>query len=97
MAMQRMGSFIKEARVDTYVTCPTCAYEIRLACTVRPPGEFSVLCPNCAQRKIYQSVQAHDPMPSPARTKPYARAEFSTRAEHPAPPKSWLGTFVDSL
>ncbi len=95
--MQRLGTFLRETKIDTYVTCPMCSWEIALACTSRPPGEFSVECPNCSQRNIYQSLQAHDSMPSAPRTKPHGRAEFSTRAVDPVQPKSWLSAWVDSL
>ena len=43
------------------VICPLCSWEIPLVGTLRPPGEFSALCPNCGHRNIYQSDDARDP------------------------------------
>jgi predicted RNA-binding Zn-ribbon protein involved in translation (DUF1610 family) len=87
----------KDAKTSTYVTCPACATEIRLACTARPPGEFSVACPNCGQRTIHQATEAHDPLPSVARPTILRRLEFSTRERPRVLPTSWLSALVASL
>jgi hypothetical protein len=87
----------KDAKASTYVTCPACATEIRLACTVRPPGEFSVACPNCSQRTIHQATEAHDPLPSVVATTIARRIEFSKREGLRVLPTSWLSAFVASL
>jgi len=94
---RRIGTFQRDSKTDTYVTCPECAWEIRLACTARPPAEFSVECPNCTQRKIYQSADAHDPIPSTAMAKTHRRPEFSTRDENAVRPRTWLNELVHSL
>lgn len=44
-----------------YVSCPTCSCEITVLNTIRSlPREFSVLCPKCGGRKLYQLAQVHE-------------------------------------
>ena len=65
------------------VSCPSCSYEIRLAGKARP-REFSVLCPACGHRKVYQQADAHDPVPVAGETKAPAKIHFGKKA----PPES---------
>ena len=50
----------KDFKTDTCVSCPACSCEIRLPSALRLPEQFSVLCPNCGQRKHYGPAEVHD-------------------------------------
>jgi predicted RNA-binding Zn-ribbon protein involved in translation (DUF1610 family) len=79
----------KVSQIDTCVRCPTCSWEIPLVGTLRLPREYSVLCPNCGQRKVYQAAQAHDLKQDAEATKTSGRIiQFGTKKA--MEPKSWL-------
>jgi len=61
------------------VSCPSCSYEIRMAGKARLPREFSVLCPACGHRKLYQQADARNPSPAPAVTKAPAKTHFGKK------------------
>jgi ssDNA-binding Zn-finger/Zn-ribbon topoisomerase 1 len=61
------------------VSCPSCSYEIRMAAKARLPREFSVLCPACGHRKMYQQADAHNPTPDPAATKAPVKIHFGKK------------------
>jgi transcription elongation factor Elf1 len=76
----------KDPSARTYVNCPTCAREILVVTTLRLPGEFSVLCPNCGERQVYQSVDAHGTKQDPGGIKTSRRIQFGKKkAMHPNP------------
>jgi hypothetical protein len=77
-----------DSKPDSCVTCAACSYEIRIANTARPPGEFSLQCPNCRQRKVYQLLQAHD-QPDAATAHASARIQFSTGKKELLRPRLW--------
>jgi DNA-directed RNA polymerase subunit RPC12/RpoP len=47
-------------KASIYVKCPTCSCEIRVHNSRNLPREFSVACPNCQGRKLYQVAQVHE-------------------------------------
>jgi len=53
-----------------------------------------VLCPNCGQRKVYQSAEAHDPKQDAEATKTSRRIQFSTGKKKSMQPKSWLNEWA---
>ena len=63
------------------VSCPACAREIPLVGRPRLPLEFSVPCPNCGHRNVYQPAAAHDPKQSaePAKPGPIPFGRLTTR------------------
>lgn len=61
------------------VSCPSCSHEIRMASKAKLPREFSVLCPACGYRKVYQQADAHNPSPEPATTKAPAKIRFGKK------------------
>ncbi len=86
---------------NIFVSCPTCLYEIPVVSTMGLPREFSVLCPNCGGRKLYQLAQSHDRKQDTAATQNSGRAQFGMKyatvgdltAVEPTPPKSLLNQF----
>ena len=79
----------KDFKTDTCVSCPACSCEIRLPSALRLPGQFSVLCPNCGQRKNYGSAEVHDRKDAEA-TDTFRRIQFGGRKKISIEPKSWL-------
>jgi endogenous inhibitor of DNA gyrase (YacG/DUF329 family) len=89
--------FQRDPKTRSCVSCPTCSHEIPLASTLRLPGVFSVPCPNCGQRKVYQSAEAHDPKQEAEVVKASGPIQFATRRKRSMRPKSWLHAWVSSL
>ena len=92
-----MATFQKDPETDNYVSCPRCSCEIPLAGTIRLPREFSVLCPNCGRRDVYQPAEAHDPKQGAAATRTAGSIQFSTGKKEPIRPKSWLNEWACSV
>jgi hypothetical protein len=67
---------------NTCVSCPICSCEISLDSAQRLPGEFSVLCPNCGQRKNHKSVEAHDRKEQAETTHPLRAIQFGKRTAY---------------
>jgi uncharacterized Zn finger protein (UPF0148 family) len=67
------------------VSCPSCSHEIRLVGKARLPREFSVLCPACGHRNVYQQADAHDPRPDAGATRAPAKIHFGKKA-----PMEWM-------
>lgn len=73
--------------------------------TMSLPREFSVLCPNCGERKFYQVAQAHDRKPNAETTQISGRIQFGMKratdrdltAGTPMQPKSRLNEVVSWL
>jgi DNA-directed RNA polymerase subunit RPC12/RpoP len=92
-------------KAETCVSCPACSYEIPLLNTVSLPREFSVLCPNCGSRKLYEFAQAHDRNQEAEATQISGRAQFGMKqetdcdlpSENPVQPKSRLNEFASWL
>jgi len=80
---------------DTYVSCPTCAREIPVMGTSRLPRDFSVLCPNCGRRKVYQLAEVHD-LKRDAET-PQASGRIQFGKKNWMEPKSKLNTWASWL
>jgi hypothetical protein len=86
---------------NIFVSCPTCFYEIPVLKTMSLPREFSVLCPNCGGRKLYQLAQIHDRKQDTVATQNFGRAQFGMKsatvgdltAAVPTQPKSLLNQF----
>jgi len=83
---------------ESCVSCPTCSYEIPLFNTKNLPREFSVLCPSCGGRKLYEPVQIHSLKQEFETTQVTARQQFGMRqaigddeTAGPMPAKSRLG------
>jgi uncharacterized Zn finger protein (UPF0148 family) len=85
----------KDSSTGTYVNCPTCGREIRVVTALRLPGEFSVLCPNCGDRQVYQSAETHDTKEDPEGTKTSRRIQFGKKKS--MHPKSWLNQWASWL
>jgi DNA-directed RNA polymerase subunit RPC12/RpoP len=89
----------------TYVSCPTCSWEIIVRNTSSLPREFSVLCPKCGGRKLYQLAQIHDQKQVAETTQISRRTQFGMKREidsdptagNPVPEKSRLGGFASWL
>ena len=62
------------------VSCPACAFEIPLAKTKGLPREFSLVCPACDQRRIYQLAQLHAPTEDAEATRPPRKIQFGKKA-----------------
>lgn len=74
-----MAAFRKViVKTETCVSCPTCSWEIPMLDTQGLRREFSVRCPNCGGRKVYQLAQIHDQTQEVA-TPISRRIEFGTR------------------
>ena len=61
------------------VGCPTCSCEIPVVGTLRLPQEFSVLCPNCRHRNVYQSAEVRDPKQDAAATMAPRNIQFGKK------------------
>jgi hypothetical protein len=61
------------------VGCRACAFEIPLANTKGLPREFSLLCPGCGHRGIYQLAQVHAPAEDADATKPPRKSQFGKK------------------
>jgi hypothetical protein len=92
-----MAVFQKEPKARSCVTCPTCSCEIPLVCELRLPTEFSVPCPGCGRRTVYQSAETHDPDDDAGATQTCHAIEFSTKKKESMQPKSWLNEWASSL
>jgi len=55
-----MAVLRKNPNLDTWVNCPSCLREIAVSTTSRLPAEFSVVCPNCGQRKVHRAADVHE-------------------------------------
>ena len=62
------------------VVCPACSREIPLAGTLRLSKEFSVPCPNCGHRNVYQSAGTRDPKQDAEATRTPAKIQFGKKA-----------------
>ena len=91
-----MAVFQRDPKTRSCVSCPTCLYEIPLAST-RVPGVFSVPCPSCGQRKVYQSTEAHDPKQEAEVTKASGPIQFATGRKRSMRQKSRLNEWLSSL
>jgi hypothetical protein len=78
----------KDFKTDTCVSCPACSCEIRLPSALPLPGQFSVPCPNCGQRRNYESAQVHDRKDAEA-THTRRRIQFGRKKIY-IQSKSWL-------
>ena len=67
---------------DGCVNCPACAFEIPLANPKGLPREFSLRCPGCGHRRIYQWAQVHAPMENAEAAKPPRTTQFGKKAAH---------------
>ena len=89
-----MATIRNEPKISSFVSCPACSGEIPLEGGSRLPAEFSVPCPSCGRRTIYQSADAHDSKKSEEATNTFGRTRFpakkKTKKQAPIPPKSWL-------
>jgi hypothetical protein len=92
-----VATFQRDQKTRTCVNCPACSYEIRLVSPLRLPGEFSVPCPNCGLRKVYESAEAHDPRPEPEVTKTSGRIQFATGRKKSKHLRTRLNEWVSSL
>ena len=91
-----MATSRKVPQTDTCVRCPTCSWEIPLRGALRLPQEYSVPCPNCGRRNIYQSAEAHVPRLDAEGTKTSGRIiQFGTKKA--MQPKSWLNEWASWL
>jgi predicted RNA-binding Zn-ribbon protein involved in translation (DUF1610 family) len=72
------------------VICPTCSFEIPLATGQRLPNDFSILCPNCGQRKFYRPADLRALAPDVEAVHAIRRIAFSTGKKQARPTKSWL-------
>jgi uncharacterized Zn finger protein (UPF0148 family) len=83
-----------EPKIGAFVSCPACSCEIPLEGAPRLPAEFSVPCPSCGRRTVYQSADAHDSKKAAEATNTFGRARFpakkKTNKQAPTAPKSWL-------
>jgi phage terminase large subunit GpA-like protein len=90
---------------DTSVSCPTCSCEIPVLNTESLRREFSVPCPNCGARKLYQMDQIHDHRQDAETTQTSRSIQFGMRREidcdraagSPAQEKSQKSGFVSWL
>jgi hypothetical protein len=89
-----VATFERSPREAACVSCSACFFEIPLVNALRLPGEFSVPCPNCGQRKVYRSAEAHDPKSGTEATKTFGRVHFPARERTTMQPKSWLNGWV---
>jgi predicted RNA-binding Zn-ribbon protein involved in translation (DUF1610 family) len=84
-----------ESKISSFVSCPACAGEIPLEGSPRLPAEFSVPCPSCGRRTIFQSADAHDSKKSEEAANTFGRPRFpakkkKAKAQAPTARKSWL-------
>jgi hypothetical protein len=63
------------------VSCPTCSGEIPVQSALRMPREFSVKCPNCGERREYQSAELHDAKPEAGSPRECPRIQFGRKNE----------------
>ena len=91
---------------SAYVSCPTCSCEITVLNTARSlPREFSVLCPKCGGRKLYQLAQIHEQKQVAEIARVSRSMQFGVKREidgdrtpdEPVPGKSGLSGFVSWL
>lgn len=85
-----MVTALDDPSLSACVICPTCSFEIPLASGKRLPDEFSMLCPNCGQRKFYRSADLHALAPDIEAVHAVRRIPFSTGKKQASPTKSWL-------
>lgn len=81
----------KNVEVETWVSCSTCSWEIPVSCKTRLPLEYSVPCPNCGRRHVYQSLEGHGRNTDAEATERVRRRPFSAGKEETIRRKSWLG------
>jgi hypothetical protein len=74
-----MAKSPKSIPVETWVGCPVCACEIPVDSAHRLPREFSVQCPNCGGRSVYQLSQLHEERTATAATRIVERISFGKR------------------
>ena len=92
-------------KADVCVTCPACFCEISVLTANSLPREFSVMCPNCRGRKLYQLAQIHDQKPDAEIAQIPGRLEFGMKraidddrtAGNLMPPKSRLSELASWL
>jgi hypothetical protein len=77
MAVATAGNI--DRKTGTCVKCPTCSFEIPLLSTKSLPREFSVLCPKCRGRKLYQVAEVHDQNPKAGPPQNSVRDQFGIR------------------
>jgi hypothetical protein len=65
---------------DSFVSCPSCSYEIHTVGKARLPREFSAPCPNCGHRNVYQQGDAHEPNPDAAAARAPRKIQFGKKA-----------------
>jgi transcription elongation factor Elf1 len=68
----------KDFEIDTCVSCPTCSREILVSDELQLPREFSVPCPNCGRRSVYQVAEVHDLKQKTETTQISERVQFGT-------------------
>jgi ssDNA-binding Zn-finger/Zn-ribbon topoisomerase 1 len=61
------------------VTCPKCSYEIPMLTTKGLSREFSVRCPKCEGRKLYETAQIHDQREAATTVRSPEHFEFARR------------------
>jgi hypothetical protein len=83
---------------DSCVSCPTCSCEIPVLGAIRLPREFSVLCPNCGLRRVYQATELHDAKQDTEETHKSRRIQFGKKKDKTSGgPKSWLSESMSWL
>jgi DNA-directed RNA polymerase subunit RPC12/RpoP len=89
-----------------YVSCLTCSREITVLNTIKSlPREFSVRCPKCGRRNLYQVGQVHEQTPVAENARISNRIQFGIKGKtdgdrtpgEPKPVKSGLGGFMSWL
>jgi hypothetical protein len=61
------------------VSCSTCSCEIPVQSGLRMPREFSVKCPNCGERREYQSTELHDARPEAGLPREFKKIQFGRK------------------
>jgi hypothetical protein len=74
-------------KADTCVSCPMCCCEIIMLNTTGLPREFSVQCPDCGTRKVYQADQVHDRRDDAETSQNPGRIKFGVRRTNDRDPK----------
>ena len=92
-----MAAFQKSVGVETWVSCPTCSREILVTSKTRLPEEFSVPCPNCGRRNVYQPLERHGPKPHAEATEISGKISFSAGKKETTRRKSWLSELTSLL
>jgi hypothetical protein len=92
-------------KADTCVNCPKCSCEITMLNTTSLPREFSVQCPHCRTRNVYQAGQVHDCSVDTETAQSPGTIQFGFRRTNdrdpilagPLPPKSPFNAMVSWL